>query len=121
LVAAPRSATEVRLHGKLHGLAIEVEEVCVSGHVEWMAAAGMVKSVSMPFGSNRPALGADRSFNANDLVKNLRKVGEMAYVVQTISGRRSQMMRHPNYTTCIGEESDRIGSRKRSFEIALEW
>ena len=98
-----------------NGLVVDAILTPVSGHAERNAALAMIEPLA-----DRPAaitLGADRGYDAEDFVNELRAMNVRAHVAQNTSRRRSAIdrrtTRHKGYATSI-----RI--RKR-IEEAFGW
>jgi transposase len=97
------------------GLIIDTRLTRVSGHAERLAALDMIEPLA-----DRPraiTLGADRGYDAADLVEELRTLNVRPHVAQNTNRRRSAIdkrtTRHPSYAASI-----RI--RKR-IEEAFGW
>ena len=97
------------------GLLVNACLTQADGHAERMAALAMIEAYA-----DRPqriTLGADKGFDAEDFVNELRAMRVTPHVAQNTSGRRSAIdgrtTRHPGYAT-----SQRI--RKR-IEEAFGW
>ena len=97
------------------GLIVDTRLTLVSGHAERLAALEMIE----PY-ADRPrpiTLGADKGFDAQDFVNELRSMRVTPHVAQNMSGRRSAIdgrtIRHAGYAA-----SQRI--RKR-IEEAFGW
>jgi IS5 family transposase len=97
------------------GLIVDARLTRVSGHAERLAALDMIA----PRGDRSRALtlGADKGYDAKDLVMELRELNVRPHIAQNSSGRRSSIdrrtTRHPGYAM-----SQRI--RKR-IEEAFGW
>lgn len=97
------------------GLIVDTRLTRASGHAERLAALEMIE----PWGERSRAitLGADKGYDARDLVMELRELNVRPHLAQNNSGRRSAIdrrtTRHPGY-----EVSQRI--RKR-IEEAFGW
>lgn len=98
-----------------HGLLVDAYLTKASGYAERVAALHMIE----PFTEGTPAiaLGADKSYDTKDFVKNLRSMRVAPHLAQNINGRRSAIdgrtTRHPGYRASL-----RI--RKR-IEEAFGW
>jgi transposase len=97
-----------------HGLVVDAELTRASGHAERLAALAMLDRLP----TVGPAtLGADRGFDANDFVMELRERRVTPHIAQNTSGRRSAIdgrtTRHDGYA-----QSQR--ARKR-IEEAFGW
>jgi transposase len=105
-------------HGLMENRSGLLVDACLTqadGHAERMAALAMIEAYA-----DRPqriTLGADKGFDAEDFVNELRAMRVTPHVAQNTSGRRSAIdgrtTRHPGYAT-----SQRI--RKR-IEEAFGW
>jgi transposase len=98
-----------------HGLVVEACLTPADGHAERVAALAMIEPrADRP---RRITLGADRGFDAQDFVNELRSMNVTAHVAQNTTGRRSAIdgrtTRHVGYAA-----SQRI--RKR-IEEAFGW
>ena len=97
------------------GLLVGAMLTTANGHAERMAALAMIEPrADRP---NRITLGADKGYDAEDFVNELRSMGVTPHVAQNTNGRRSAIdgrtTRHPGYKV-----SQRI--RKR-IEEAFGW
>jgi IS5 family transposase len=98
-----------------HGLLVDACQTFADGHAERVAALHMIEPLA-----DRPravTLGADKAYDTEDLVNELRSMGVTPHVAQDTSGRRSAIdgrtTRHGGYAV-----SQRI--RKR-IEEAFGW
>jgi len=92
-----------------HGLAVDARLTTATGTAERETAYEMIKAVPNRR-SKHPTVGADKSYDTKDFVKNLRKLKATPHVAQNTNGRSSAI---DGRTTChAGYE---VSQRKRKL------
>lgn len=85
-----------------HGLVVDVRLTPATGTAEREAAVAMVKAIP---GCHRITVGADKAYDSQDFVAEMRTLGAAPHVAQNTTNRRSAIdgrtTRHPGYAISL--------------------